>query len=105
MIQQGVFGFKLETTEEKLTAHGGLVLIAEYNHAIGLREWVDGALPEPGSNRGYKPSVYVDSLVMMLQAGGESLEDIRKLEEEEGVSQENGFQGIPFPFSVLVELK
>ena len=38
MIQQGVFGFKLETTEEKLTAHGGLVLIAEYNHAIGLRE-------------------------------------------------------------------
>ena len=100
MIQQGVYGFKLETTGEKLTAHGGLALMAEYNHGIGLKELVDGALPEPGSNRGYKPSVYVDSLVMMLQAGGERLEDMRELEEEEGLMKLLGKQKIPDADSV-----
>ena len=38
MIQQTVFPFKMEMTEEKLTAQGGLVLMAEFNHGIGLRE-------------------------------------------------------------------
>jgi len=38
MIQQTIFSFKIETTKERLTAHGGLALIAEFNHGIGLRE-------------------------------------------------------------------
>lgn len=33
MIRQTVLGFKLEKTEEALTAHGGLALMAEFNHA------------------------------------------------------------------------
>ena len=41
MIQQTVFPFKMEMTEEKLTAQGGLVLMAEFNHGIGLRELTD----------------------------------------------------------------
>ena len=44
MIQQTVFPFKMEMTEEKLTAHGGgggLALMAEFNHGIGLRELTD----------------------------------------------------------------
>jgi len=35
MIQQTVFPFKIGTTKERLTAHGGLALIAEFNHGIG----------------------------------------------------------------------
>ena len=35
MIQQTVFSFKIETTKERLTAHGGLALMAEFNHGIG----------------------------------------------------------------------
>jgi len=30
MIQQTVFPFKIETTKERLTAHGGLALMAEF---------------------------------------------------------------------------
>ncbi len=52
--------------KKRLTAHGGLALIAEFNHGIGLRELTDQYLPGPGSNWGYAPSVIADSLVLML---------------------------------------
>jgi len=82
MIRQTVFGFKIEKTEETLTAHGGLALLAEYNHGIGLRELADRHLPGPGSNRGYAASAFVDSVVLLLQAGGRRLEDLRELRRE-----------------------
>jgi Transposase DDE domain group 1 len=82
MIRQTVFGFKIEKTSEELTAHGGLALLAEYNHGMGLRELADRHLPGPGSNRGYRASAFVDSLVLLLQAGGRHLEDIRELRQE-----------------------
>jgi hypothetical protein len=82
MIRQTVFGFKIEKTEETLTAHGGLALLAEYNHGMGLRELTDRHLPGPGSNRGYAASAFVNSLVLLLQAGGRRLEDLRELRRE-----------------------
>ncbi len=70
--------FKLERTDETLTAHGGLALRAEFNHGLGVCGLTDRYLPGPGSNRGYAPSVCVDRLILMLQAGGRSLEDLRE---------------------------
>ena len=95
MIQQTVFPFKIETTRERLTAHGGLALMAEFNHGIGLRELVGRYLPIPGSNRGFNPSVMVDTLVLMLQGGGRSLEDLRELKNEEGLMKLIGHNEIP----------
>ncbi len=100
MIQQTIFPFKLEITGEKLTARSGLALMAEFNHGIGLRELTDRYLPSPCSNRGFKPSVYVDSLVLMLQGGGRSLEDIRELKYEEGLMKLIDIDKIPDPDSV-----
>lgn len=100
MIRQTVFGFKLERTQEELTAHGGLALMAEYNHGLGLRRLVDRSLPEPGSHRGYAPSVFVDALVLMLQGGGRTLEDLRELERERGLMKLVGQPAIPDPDSV-----
>jgi hypothetical protein len=82
MIRQTVLPFKLERTDETLTAHGGLALLAEYNHGLGLRTLADHHLPAPGSHRGYTPSVFVDTLVLLLQAGGRTLEDLRELARE-----------------------
>ena len=90
-----VFGFKIEATEEKLTAHGVLALKAEFNQGIGLRELKDGCLPAPGSNWGYDPCVIVDTLVLMLQGGGRRLEDLRKLRNEEGLMKLIGRDQIP----------
>ena len=100
MIRQTVFGFKIERTEEGLTAHGGLALLAEYNHGIGLRDLADRYIPGPGSNRGFKPSAFVDTLVLMLQGGGRSLEDIRELQYEKGLMKLIDIDKIPDPDSV-----
>ena len=100
MIRQTVFGFKMERTQEELTAHGGLALMAEYSHGLGLRELVGRNLPGPGSNRGYDPVAYVESLVLMLQAGGRSLEDLRELKGERALMRLIGREEIPDPDSV-----
>ena len=100
MIRQTVLDFKIESTKEQLTAHGGLALLAEYNHGMGLQQLSDRHLPGPGSNRGYAPSVFVDSLVLLLQAGGQSLEDLRELEQETALMQLVGREGIPDPDTV-----
>ena len=100
MIQQSVFAFKIGATREKLTAHGGLALMGEFNHGIGLRELTDQYLPAPGSNRGFNPSVIVDTMVLMLQGGGQSLEDLRELKNEEGLMKLIGCDEIPEPDTV-----
>jgi len=41
MIEQAIFSFKIESTKGKLTAHGGLALMSEFNHGIRLRELTD----------------------------------------------------------------
>ena len=97
MIQQTVLPFKIETTKERLTAHGGLALMGEFNHGIGLRELTDELLPAPGSNRGFNPSVMVDRLVLMLQGGGRSLEELRELRNEGGLMKLIDREEIPEP--------
>ena len=97
MIRQAIFGFKLEKTEEKLTAQGGLSLLAEYNHGMGLKKLVERYLPVAGSNRGYTQSVFVDSMVLMLQGGGRSLEDVRELRRESSLLGLVGCEEIPAP--------
>lgn len=100
MIQQTIFWFKIKTTKERLTAHGGLALMAEFNHGIGLRELTDRYLPGPGSNRGFDASAIVDTVVLMLQGGGRSLEDLRELKNEEGLMELIGRDEIPEPDTV-----
>jgi hypothetical protein len=100
MIQQTIFAFKIKTTSERLTARGGLALMAEFNHGIGLRELTDRYLPGPGSNRGFHPSEMVDSVVLMLQGGGRSLEDLRELRDEKGLMKLIGRNEIPGPDTV-----
>jgi hypothetical protein len=56
----------------------------EFNHGIGLRDLTDQYLSAPSSNRGFDPSVIVDSIVLMLQGGGRSLKDLRELRNGDG---------------------
>ena len=74
--------------------------MAEFNHGIGLRELTDRYLPAPGSNRGFNPSEIVDAVVLMLQGGGRSLEDLRELKNEEGLMKLMGRDKIAEPDTV-----
>ena len=70
-------------------------LLGEFIAAIGLRELIEGNLPQPGSNRGYKPWEYTEAMIYMLMAGGSSLEDIRELRREEELLKEIGLRRLP----------
>ena len=94
-MRQTVLPFKLDTTEDCITAHAGLALLGEFIEASKLKMHIDRALPEPGSATGYAPSQVVISLLLMLHGGGRSLEDIRQLRQDQGLVELLGLQNIP----------
>lgn len=51
MIRETILPFKLENTEQKITSHAGLALVAEAAIAAGLPEAFEAEFPAPGSNR------------------------------------------------------
>jgi hypothetical protein len=82
MIPKTVLPFKLETTSDSITSHAGLALLGEFAQGIGLSDLVDGHLPLPGSGAGYRPSQFVMPLVLMLNGGGQALEDLRQVRQD-----------------------
>ncbi len=58
-MPQTVLPFKLEATDEPLTAHGGLALFGEFLQAMHVPRQLDAALSAPGSRVGYHPSQFV----------------------------------------------
>jgi hypothetical protein len=95
MIAQSVLPFKLASTEERLTAQGGLALFGEFCRALGLGRWLDRELPAPGSGAGYAPSVHALALILTLHGGGRSLEDVRALRADAGLLELLGLEGLP----------
>ena len=78
-LAQTVLPFKLEATDEKLTANAGLALFGEFVRGLGFCRWLRQEMPKPGSRRGYEAGAYVTPLVLMLTGGGRCLEDLRTL--------------------------
>jgi len=95
MMTQSVLPFKLEITEEKLTAHAGLAVFGEFVHATAILREVDKRLKGPGSAAGYKPSQYVEPLMLMLHGGGRSLEDVRVIRSEGALRELMGIGQMP----------
>jgi len=87
MIDQTVLAFKLEQTKDLITAHAGLALLGEFAIGIGLLEAVDESLPAPGSGAGYRASEHVLPLMLMLNGGGRSLEDLRQIRDDAGLRE------------------
>jgi len=86
-LAQTVLPFKIEATEELLTANAGLTLFGEFTQGLGLHRWLTQEMPLPGSGRGYKAVSYVTPLILMLTAGGRSLEDLRTLKNDAALAQ------------------
>lgn len=86
-LAQTVLGFKLEATNDHLTAHAGLALLGEFMHGLGFSRWVSQAMPKPGSGRGYAADAYLTPLVLMLNGGGRALEDLRMLAHDAALAR------------------
>jgi len=85
MLRQSVLPFKLETTDESLTSHAGLVLFGEFLKSLNLQSWIDRAFGRPGSGAGYPASSYVIPLLLMLHGGGRSLCDLRMISRDKAL--------------------
>lgn len=82
MRRQTILPFKIEQTDAPLTARGGLFLPYEMAKALRLPNVIDRELPSPGSGRGYRHSLFVMPLVLMLHGGGRRLDDLREVKGE-----------------------
>ena len=87
MMPQTVLPFKLEMTNDTLTAQAGLALFGEFCQAQQLADLLDAELPAPGSGAGYRPSQFIVPLVLLLHGGGRTLEDLRELRRDAGLRE------------------
>lgn len=95
MLNQTVMPFKLEDTKDLITAHAGLALLGEFAVGLGVLNALDKELPVPGSGAGYRASEYAFPLMLMLNGGGRSLEDLRQIREDNGLREILGLNRIP----------
>jgi hypothetical protein len=95
-----IIPYKLKTTNDLLTSNAGLICIAELMQQIDFSTKVDNLFPQSGSNRGFKPSIFVSSMVLMLHQGGTCLDDMRYIEEDKALLGLIGLKSIPKAGSV-----
>ena len=90
-----ILPYKLSTTNDLLTSRAGLITIAQLMHSIGFTDLVDRHFPAPGSNRGFKPSVFVNAMMLMLHEGGSCLDDLRYIRNDQALLQLLGITSAP----------
>ena len=66
MIAKNILGYKLGTTKDELTSHAGLALFGEFTRGLGVLDLLNKRMPKPDNKKGFKPSLYVYPLVLML---------------------------------------
>ncbi|MCP4047860.1 MAG: IS1380 family transposase [Gammaproteobacteria bacterium] len=90
-----ILPYQLETTNDLLTSRAGLLSIAELMNSLGLGDRINTCFPQPGSNRGFKPSVFMETLILMQHEGGFHLDDVRHLREDRALGTVLGLEQIP----------
>ncbi len=95
MIQQSVMPFKLERTEERITARSGLTLYAEWMRAMDIEGLVSLHMIRPGSGHGYGAIDYVGPLSMMMYGGGDSIDDVREIRDDHALREVIGMRSVP----------
>jgi hypothetical protein len=77
-----ILPYKLATTNDKLTSRAGLLAIAQIIQSINLADTIDRSFPLPKSNRGFNPSTFLQTLILMHHEGSFHLDDVRHLNDD-----------------------
>lgn len=84
--RQGILPHVLEVAQrDDVTARAGLPLVVETMRALGLDEVAREQLPKPERDRGFPAEQKLESLVTLIAAGGDRVEDVRVLGEDKGL--------------------
>lgn len=103
--RQGILPFVLKLGQrEDVTSRAGLPLVVETSRALGLDEEARVLFGSPRRKDGFGADEQIETLAMLLAAGGDRIEDIRILGEDKGLIR---LLGRPFasPDSLLDFLK
>ena len=87
----------LEEGDDTLVSYGGGILIDEFIHKLSLPEIIDATVNVKERQRGFKESEHVLSLAVTMITGGECLDDLFTLRDEEGFRTVWSHGGIPYP--------
>jgi hypothetical protein len=81
--------FQVQITDQPaaVTAHAGLPLVIEAFRSLGLARAVDEHLHFKQRLRGYSEATCVETLVALLAAGGEGVDDVRVLAADNGLQR------------------
>lgn len=90
-----ILPYQLSTTKDLLTSRAGLLCVGQLMQSIGFSATVDQYFPSPKSNRGYKPSVFVNAVMLMLHEGGRCLDDLRYIRQDEALRLLLGMRQLP----------
>jgi hypothetical protein len=93
--RQGILPFVIEQAKrDDVTARAGLPLVVETMRALGVDEVAGAELPPPQRQGGFAPAHKLEALVTLIAAGGDRVEDVRVLAEDQGLEK---LLGAPFP--------
>jgi hypothetical protein len=94
------FDIDPEPLEETLTALGGLPLVVQAFRSLGLPQSVKEHVQVKERERGYDEATFVESFVLLNAAGGECLDDFKRLREDPGLVEMIGHE-LPSPSAAL----
>ncbi len=100
-----ILPYKLAATNDELTSRAGLLAIAQVMQTLKLSERLDKAFPLPESNRGFKPSQFIQTLILMQHEGSFHLDGVRQLEQESAFVKILGIKTLPKAGSIGAWLK
>ena len=85
-MTQGILPFKYEKEKQQsnMTVFGGLPVYLDLAHVIGLTKSVEEHLGVRTGSQGWTDSQVIMSLILLNLAGGDCVEDLKRLEEDEG---------------------
>lgn len=100
MMPQGLLPFQLvcDASQPSLTALGGLLLYLDLSHVARLRDSITHHVRARRGRQGWTDAQMVLSLMLMQLAGGESVDDLRVLEGDQGfrrILQRVELHGLP----------
>jgi hypothetical protein len=87
MKNQGVLPYVVETlkSSDSVTAWAGLPLVLETMIALGVGREVGKQIAIRERDRGYSEARKIESLVLLMASGGECIEDIERLRQDQGL--------------------
>ena len=88
-MTQGLLPFQYEEDKSQggMTSLSGLPLYLDLAHLMGLRESIDRHVDVRKDSQGYSDAQVVTSLVLLNLAGGDCVDDLKIVENDEGFSR------------------